>query len=251
MIAAIIQARMSSSRLPGKVMLDLAGAPVLVRVVERVRSAKLVDVVAVATSTDPSDDPIAALCEERNIALFRGPLDDVLARYIGAAHALGCETIVRITSDCPLIDPSVIDLCIETFLEGHYDYISNCAPGERTFPRGLDVEVCATVALERADRDAKAPYEREHVMPFIWENKKNLFSVGPIIKSSHEYRRPYRLTLDYAEDYELTKRIYAHFQKPDSVIDVPKALRYLDNHPELIAINAFREADHQKHAVTL
>ena len=251
MIAAIIQARMSSSRLPGKVMLDLAGAPVLVRVVERVRSAKLVDVVAVATSTDPSDDPIAALCEERNIALFRGPLDDVLARYIGAAHALGCETIVRITSDCPLIDPSVIDLCIETFLEGHYDYISNCAPGERTFPRGLDVEVCATAALERADRDAKAPYEREHVTPFMRENKQNLFSVGPMVDAPSAYRRPYRLTLDYPEDYELIKRLYNDVYDGHSILDVPKALLYLDSHPEIVALNAFREADHQKHALAV
>lgn len=249
MIAAIIQARMTSSRLPGKVMLDLAGAPVLSRVVERVKNALHADVVAVATSTDPSDNPIAVLCEEQSIPFFRGALDDVLARYAGAAHALGCETVVRITSDCPLVDPQIINLCIETFQKGHYDYVSNCTGGERTFPPGLDVEVFSTAALERAGKEAKEPYEREHVTPFIWQNKQSLFSVGPTLEASPAYRRSYRLTLDYSEDYELINRIYAHFSGPDSVIDVPEVLRYLDSHPELVALNAFREADHQKHAV--
>lgn len=251
MIAAIIQARMTSSRLSGKVMLDLAGAPVLVRVVERGKCSACVDVVAVATSTDSSDDQIAELCKQQDIACFRGLLDDVLSRYAGAARALKCDTVVRITSDCPLIDPKIIDLCIEAFQKGHYDYISNCTGGGRTFPRGLDVEVFSTVALLRADKVAKEPYEREHVTPFLWQNKQSLFSVGPTLEASPTYRRPYRLTLDYPEDYELINGIYAHFSGPDSVIDVPEVLRYLDSHPELVALNAFREADHIKHATAV
>ncbi|OGG53721.1 hypothetical protein A2851_02440 [Candidatus Kaiserbacteria bacterium RIFCSPHIGHO2_01_FULL_53_29] len=246
MIAAIIQARMSSTRLPGKVLLDLSGKPVLRHIVERVRMATAIEKIIVATSTDVSDDVVENVCRASEIAVFRGSPDDVLSRYLGAARMYGVDTIVRITSDCPLIDPKITELCIEKFKEGSYDYITNCTTGGRTFPRGLDVEVFTTAALERSCKEAWEQYQREHVTPFIWKNEGNLFSIGPIIEAPSEYRRPYRLTLDYAEDYELLEHLYNKFYAEGTIVNVPKVLRYLDEHPKVVAINAFRDADHQK-----
>lgn len=237
---------MSSTRLPGKVLLDLAGEPVLVRVQQRVQRSKHLDGVIIATSTDTGDHPIAALCEARGIRYYRGPLDDVLRRYVGAAQSAGCDTIVRITSDCPLVDPEVIDLCIESFRAGGYDYQSNCTAGPRTFPRGLDVEVFSVSALEQADGEASDLEDREHVTPFIWKNKNGNFKVGPALEASQAYARDYRLTLDYPEDYRLFKRLYAEFYSDGKIVDVPEVLRYLDKHPEVVAINSSRDADHQK-----
>ncbi|MDO8521851.1 MAG: glycosyltransferase family protein [bacterium] len=237
MIAAIIQARMSSTRLPGKVMLDLAGEPLLYRVVERVRRAECSEVV-VATSVDASDDPVAELCNERGIKLYRGALDDVLDRYARAAQAFSADTIIRITSDCPLIDPDIIDRCIEAYRGGHYDYVSSCRGNESTFPRGLDVEAFSRKALEKAASEAKEPYEREHVTPYIWENKKNIFSIGPVIEALQKYRRNYRLTVDYPEDYSLMQKIYQQFYRPGNIIHVPDVLSFLDTKPEWVALNA-------------
>lgn len=243
---AIIQARMSSTRLPGKVLMDLAGEPVLVRVVDRVRKAKLLGGVMIATSTDGSDDVIAGLCASRSIDAYRGKLDDVLSRYVGAAKQACCDTVVRITCDCPLIDPSVIDRCIESFRDGGYDYQSNCSAGPRTFPRGLDVEVFSHKALEEADAHATEPADREHVTPYIWKNKSGTFNVGEALQAADEYRREYRLTLDYPEDYDLIARLYGQFLPQGGIVDVPSALRFLDEHPEIASINVFRDEDHVK-----
>ncbi|HSJ78283.1 MAG TPA: glycosyltransferase family protein, partial [Erythrobacter sp.] len=168
---AIIQARMGSSRLPGKVLLDIAGQPMLARVVERARRAKTVGEVLVATTIDPSDDPIVAFCQERGIAYHRGSVFDVLDRFYGAARQAGAELIVRITADCPVIDPAVIDLVVEAFHEQSADFACNRLPppAQRTWPIGLDTEVCAFRGLERAWKEASLPYEREHVMPYFYD----------------------------------------------------------------------------------
>ncbi|MEY4747475.1 MAG: hypothetical protein RLZZ416_524 [Candidatus Parcubacteria bacterium] len=239
MTGAIIQARMSSTRLPGKVLLPLARKPVLFHVVERVKAAKRLDRVIVATSTEQEDDTIKAFCKERGYDCFRGSRDDVLSRYAGAAKQYKLDTVVRITSDCPLIDPFIVDQTIAAFESAHCDYISNVLPGERTFPRGLDCEVFSRAALEKADTQARKPYQREHVTPYVHENKTREFVIGPQVNASGAYARPqFRLTLDYPEDYELLAKLYDVFYKEGTIVSTEKVLAYLDAHPEIAALNA-------------
>lgn len=245
MTGVIIQARMSSTRLPGKVMRLLAGEPVLYHVVERVKRTRGIDTVIVATTVEKEDDAIVRFCEERGYANFRGSRDDVLSRYLEASHAYELDEIVRITSDCPLVDPDIVSELLERFHSGAYDYMSNFTPGERTFPRGLDCEVCTYTALEKAHAGAHESYEREHVTPFMYENKTGEFTVGPMLAARGIYARPrYRLTLDYDEDYRLFEHLYDRFYKKGDVITVPDVLTYLDEHPNVAAINAFRDAEY-------
>ncbi|PIR82452.1 acylneuraminate cytidylyltransferase [Candidatus Kaiserbacteria bacterium CG10_big_fil_rev_8_21_14_0_10_59_10] len=246
MIAAIIQARMSSTRLPGKVLLPLAGYAALFHVVERVKRAPGIDSVIVATSVAPEDDEIVDFCTEHGYTHFRGSQDDVLSRYFEAAKTGPFDPVVRITSDCPLIDPSVLSELVQNFGAGRYDYQSNIAPNTRTFPRGLDCEIFSFAALERAHREAKNPYEREHVTPYIHENKKEDFVIGPQLVARDIYARPqFRLTLDYEEDYELLSHLYERFyEKKGDILHVPDVLAYLDAHPEMVSLNAFRDAEY-------
>jgi spore coat polysaccharide biosynthesis protein SpsF len=189
---AIIQARMSSSRLPGKVLLEIAGKPMLRHVVERTRQAKMVDDLLVATTIDRSDDILEQFCQQRSIPCFRGNLQDVLDRFYQAARQYQAQLIIRLTADCPLLDPHLVDLTVEAFL-GYdmnrspadssllpvddlpitlpFDFAANRLPPpwKRTLPIGLDVEVCSFAALERAWREADKPHQREHVMPYLYE----------------------------------------------------------------------------------
>ncbi len=239
--AIIIQARMSSTRFPGKVMKLLSGKPLLWHVVERCLCAQKAGLVLVATSRDKKDDVIEEFCKREGIAYHRGSLTDVLARYVEAAEKCGAPTLVRITSDCPLIDPVTIDRCIEAFENSGADYVSNVNP-KRTFPRGLDVEVFSLEALERAQNEATAPYEREHVTPYLWQNKKNSFTIGEPIVATSSYRRPYRLCVDYQEDFEVLERIYREFYEEGEIIPTLSAIAFLDMHPEIVAINAGKES---------
>src|SRR5215469_8186363 len=166
-VAAIIQARIGSTRLPGKVLRDLGGRTVLERVVSRTRKCTLVNEVIVATSVNPGDDVIVEACVRLRVRVFRGSEHDVLDRYFRAAEAAQAQVVVRITSDCPLIDPEVSDQAIRAFLDARADYASNVL--ERTYPRGLDTEVVALQALECAFREAKEPFQREHVTPFFYQ----------------------------------------------------------------------------------
>src|SRR4030081_1777500 len=159
---------MCSTRLPGKVLLDLAGASVLSRVLERVRRTNSIDEVLVATTDRPSDDVIVQECLRYQIPIFRGQEEDVLDRYYRAAVSAKADVVVRITSDCPLIDPEVTGKTVQAFLEERPDYASNCLV--RTYPRGLDTEVVTVRALERAWREAAKPHQREHVTPYIYGN---------------------------------------------------------------------------------
>src|SRR3989344_3642737 len=213
MTAIIIQARMGSSRLSGKIMKMLAGKPALWHVVERCRKSKMADKVIVATTVNPEDDVVEKFCLENKILYYRGSSENVLERYYEAAKEAGADTVVRITSDCPLADPSVIDSCIEVFQKSGADYVSNVEPGERTFPRGLDVLVFGFSALEKSYKEADSDYEKEHVTPHIWKNKKGEFKIGPTVTASPEYARDYRLTVDYQDDFRLMEKIYCGFYK--------------------------------------
>lgn len=238
MTAIIIQARMASIRLPGKIMKKLAGRPVLWHVVERCRKSKKADQVIVATTTNSEDDLVEKWCLENKIPYYRGSSDNVLERYYQTAKKYGADVIVRITSDCSLIDPKIIDVCLEAFGRNQFDYLSNVVPPPRTFPLGLEVEVFSFAALKKAYLEAKENYEKEHVTPYIWGNKKGDFRIGLTILASEDYRRAYRLTMDYPEDFELLEKIYAEFYKSGSIINVPEVLKFLDEHPELAKINA-------------
>jgi spore coat polysaccharide biosynthesis protein SpsF len=234
--AAIIQARMASSRLPGKVLKDLGGEPMLVRVIERVRRAQLVEVVAVATTGDSGDDPIAALCEQRGYPVWRGSQYDVLDRYYRAAQHLNAGVVVRVTADCPVIDPGVIDLTVSAFFQAGVDFAANRLPPpwKRTWPIGLDTEVVTFAALERAWKEATEKYQREHVMPYFYD-QEGRFKIL-VVENDTDYGS-LRWTVDTPEDLELLRRIYASFDNRDD-FRWKDVLDLFEREPELAQINA-------------
>lgn len=232
MIVAIVQARMGSSRLPGKTIADVAGRPLLLHVVQRVRNARRVDKVVVATTDQSSDDPIAALCQQEGIEYFRGSEDDVLDRFYRTAQANAADTVVRITADCPLIDPVVIDKVIARFQVGDCDYASNAV--RYTYPDGLDTEVCSFAALERAWREAKKPAEREHVMPYLRTEK---FRTANVESESPVALGKYRWTVDYPADLEFVRKIYTAFSGNEH-FGYQDVFDLLKERPELATIQA-------------
>ncbi len=233
---AIIQARMSSSRLPGKVLQDIAGQPMLVRVLERARRARTIDDVMVATTTDPADDPIVAMCRERGYPVYRGSMFDVLDRYYGAARQAQADIVVRVTADCPVIDPAVIDQVVEAFHAQAADFACNRLPPpwKRTWPIGLDTEVCSFAGLERAWKEATLPYEREHVMPFFYDVEGRFKVI--VVDHDPDYGAQ-RWTVDTAEDLQLLREIFSRFNGSDTFtwLDV---LHLVQNEPQLMQINA-------------
>jgi spore coat polysaccharide biosynthesis protein SpsF len=279
---AIIQARMSSSRLPGKVLLDLAGQPMLRRVVERTRLAKTIDQVVVATTTEPSDDPVVELCAKLGYAFSRGSLYDVLDRYYQAARQFEAKNIVRITADCPLIDPEVVDRTVQAFFgqvtqddvllsatktvfnpviqqpadgqpaageqpaakEQPYDFVANRLPPPwgRSYPIGLDTEVCTFEAMEAAWNEATAKHQREHVMPFFYENLER-FRV--LLVNHPENYGTLRWTVDTAEDLETLRQIYARFPGRDDISWL-EVLALYRREPELAQINAQVQHKHYR-----
>lgn len=236
MIGAIVQARMNSTRLPGKVLLDINGRPMLSYMLERVASAKCVDRIVVATSNKPQDDAIYDFCKEEAVSCYRGSLEDVLDRYYHAATKFKCEIIVRLTADCPLIDPNIIDSLIDAYNSGCYDYVANTAPpDDTTYPDGMDVEVFSYKALKRAWEEAKKPSDREHVTFYFWKNT-GLFSTfrKDLAKNWGEYR----LTVDYPEDFELVCSLIAHFYKNNPKFTMEDVIAFLDANPDIRLINS-------------
>lgn len=231
MIGAIIQARMGSSRLPGKVLADIGGQPMLAYVVGRVRHARKVGTVVVATSLAPADDGIAQWCGAAGVACFRGDEHDVLDRYHATATAFQLDVVVRLTADCPLLDPQVIDDVIDAYAGGEFDYVSNTLVP--TYPDGLDTEVVRRGALDRAWSEATLVSEREHVLPYIWKRPEmfRLKNVARQVDLSH-----LRWTVDEPEDLEFVRRVYAHFDhRIDFGMDAVLAL--LGKDPALSAVN--------------
>jgi len=241
---------MGATRLPGKVLLDLAGRPVLARVVERTRRAGRLDGVVVATTTEVRDDRVAEFCEQRGYPVYRGSPQDVLDRYYQAARTFEAAVIVRITADCPLIDPQLIDLTVDEFQEAGTDFAANRLPPpwHRTYPIGLDVEVCTFAALERAWKEADQPFQREHVLPYLYEgvpldthSTKNASAVSPrgfrILLVNHEPDYgTLRWAVDTPEDLELMRRIYARFGNRDD-FSWKDVLSLFEREPDLAKIN--------------
>ncbi len=231
-VVGIIQARMGSTRLPGKVLKDLGGASVLARVVNRARRAALLDRVVVATSTQPRDDAIAHECEGLLVESFRGDEEDVLDRYYQAARMFSADAIVRITADCPLIDPDLIDTTIRVFLEQKVDYATHSLV--ITYPRGLDVEVFTADALTHAWRAAKELYQRVHVTPYIYENPDTFKILS--ITAEEDYSK-YRWTLDTVDDLKLLRAVYSHLGNRDD-FGWREVLELVKSHPELTELNS-------------
>jgi spore coat polysaccharide biosynthesis protein SpsF len=231
-IVAIIQARMGSTRLPGKVLMNLGGETVLARVVRRLRRATRVDEIVVATTNSFADDAIVQECQRLKVSSFRGSENDVLDRYYQAARMGAAGTVVRITSDCPVIDADLVDETIRVFQERQGDYASNSFP--RTYPRGLDTEVFTMAALEQAWRDAHKPYEREHVTPYFYEHPELFRLVSQ--RGRIDYSQ-YRWTLDTAEDLELLRTIYARFSDQDD-FRWGEIVQLMEREPKLAELNS-------------
>ena len=228
-VVAVIQARMSSTRLPGKVMREVAGKTILGHVVDRLKAAARIDTVIVATTTDPSDDCIEAWCAGRKVPVYRGSMNDVLDRYYEAARKFSARTVVRVTSDCPLIDPELVDRIIEKFSLGGFDHVS-VGP---TFPDGLDAEVFSFSALEKAHREARLASEREHVTPYIWKNP-GTFRIARI--TSEKDLSKLRWTVDDEKDLTLVTRIYEGMGP--GLFHLNDVLEYLERNPGLSDINS-------------
>jgi len=235
-VVAIIQARMGSSRLPGKVLMDIGGSPMLTRVVVRARRAQTLGRVVVATTWDESDDPVAAYCRQQGFPVVRGDPQDVLDRYYQAARQFGAQTIVRLTGDCPLIDPREIDHTVRAFQRSGVDFSANRLPPpwERTTPIGMDTEVVTFKALEKAWQEAGQQHQREHVMPYFYEEEGRF----RVLLVDHTPNLGHlRLTVDTPEDLALIRKIYTAFGNSDS-FSLKDILDLLAKHPDWQEINA-------------
>lgn len=233
MILCVLQARVSSRRLPGKVLAPVQGRPMLARQLDRLRRARSLDALVVATSTHPSDDELAKLCEREGVACARGSLEDVLDRVWRAAEPFAPDHVVRATGDCPLADAELLDRCVHEHTAGGHDYTSNALV--RTFPDGLDVEVVRQECLTTAWREARLPSEREHVTPFLYTRPErfDLHAVTGEVDRSH-----LRWTVDDAADLELVRAIYAELLPRDEAFGTDDVLALLERRPELVRLNA-------------
>ena len=234
MVIAIIQARMASSRLPNKVMMEIKGKPMLWHVVSRVRRAKRVDRVVVATSISKTDDAIAAFCKRKKIGVYRGSEHDVLDRFYQTARHFKADTIVRITADCPLIDPFVIDRILAVYNTGNFDYVSNTL--RYTYPDGLDTEVFSFQALEKAHSEANSEREREHVVPYI--KNSGLFRIANVECETDLSQKEYRWTVDEMRDLLFIREVYRHLgNRRNQSFGLQEVHHLLSEHPELMEIN--------------
>lgn len=237
-VVTVIQARTGSTRLPNKILRPLAGKPLLARMVERVMAAKLTGTVVVATTIDPADDPIVDLCRLEGFDCYRGDADDLLDRHYRAGLAYDAGAIVKIPSDCPLIDPAVIDRVIDYFQAnpGAFDYVSNLHPA--TYPDGNDVEIMDAAALEKAWHEASRPLEREHTTPFLWEDPDR-FRIGNVEwETGLDYSMTHRWTIDYEEDYQFITAVYEALYPANPQFGLDDILKFLDENPRVKAINS-------------
>ena|SRR5690554_1274855 len=231
----IVQARMGSTRLPGKILREVLGKPLLEYQLERLARVRTADMVVVATTGKEQDEPVVELCRRLGIRFFRGPEEDVLARYYLAAREYRAQTVARITADCPLIDPAVVDRVFRFYLnhKGKFDYVSNVR--RRTYPRGMDTEVFSFRALEESYRETRREAEREHVTIFIKEHPER-YRLGGV-----EYEKNFsrhRWTVDTMEDFQLIERIITALYPENPEFTLEDCLRLLARYPEWEKINA-------------
>jgi spore coat polysaccharide biosynthesis protein SpsF len=232
-VSAIIQARMGSTRLPGKALIDIGGMSMLARVVDRTRRATVIDRIVIATTVKPQDEAFVAEAKALGVDVFRGDEDDVLDRYYQAARAHPCDVVVRVTSDCPLLEPTIVDAVVEPLLEpgSGIDYRANTL--ERTYPRGLDVEAVPFTTLERVWRDARSFHERAHVFPHVYEHPEKFVLSGIMCPVDNSFMR---WTVDTAEDLAFVRAVYAALGTREFTwLDV---LEILEANPGMLEINA-------------
>lgn len=228
-VVAIIQVHMSSTRLPGKVLMDLCGAPALYRMVERMRQSKMLDDIVIATSTKPCDDIIVDKCNEWGLHYFRGSDSDVLSRFWGAAQSYPGDIYVRVTSDNPLVDPGFLDDSIKYLIENNYRYVGSA----EDVPNGLDCEVFTAELLKETAENSTEDYEHEHVTPYMYWKQESVGRKALGIDCSD-----LRFTLDTKEDYEAISRIYKALYIPGNTFSKDDILKYLRDNPNVVAINA-------------
>ena len=232
MIAAIVQVRMASTRLPGKVLMEIKGKPLLSYLIEQLRCSKKIEKIIIATTTNKEDGPIIELCEQHGILFFRGSEADVLDRYYQAATRFKVDHIVRVTGDCPLLDPQICDNLIDFYFTGRADYAHT---GE-SFAEGLDSEIFSYKVLEQSWKEAKIMSEREHVTPYI-RNHPEKFKII-VLQHIKDYSK-YRFTLDNPEDFEVCKFIIESlYSKENSFIPANLIIKYLDHHDQVFNLNS-------------
>jgi spore coat polysaccharide biosynthesis protein SpsF len=218
--------------------MPLQGKPLFVRQAERVKAARLCGRVIIATTTDAGDDPIEAVCRQEGLDCFRGDAQDLLDRHYQAARCFPAETVIKIPSDCPLIDPVIIDTVISFYLDhpGEFDFVSNLHPA--TYPDGNDVEIMTFAALERAWREADRPLEREHTTPYIWE-RPDEFRIGNVVmEGGVDHSMSHRFTIDYAEDYRFIRAVYDELYLSNPCFGVEDILALLERRPDIYEINS-------------
>ncbi len=238
-VVAIVQARMGSSRLPNKVLLPVLGQPVLALMLARVHAARELDEVVVATTSLAEDEPIRELARQVGLRCVSGDPLDLLDRHLLAAQVTQADAIVKIPSDCPLIDPRVIDEVVRCFRDhsDRYDFVGNLHPA--SWPDGNDVEVLSRGALEQAGREATRPHEREHTTPFVWDRPER-FRLGNVVwRAGLDLSRSHRLTLDYPDDFRVIAAVFEALYRPgEPPFAVEEIVAHLECHPELLALNA-------------
>ena len=236
-IVTVIQARMGSTRLPGKVMLPLAGKPLIIRMQERISLSRYAGEIVIAITDDESDDQLFKLCKQNNLNIFRGHSLDLLDRHYKAAKEYNAELVIKIPSDCPLIDPEIIDKVIQYYISNRdkFDFVSNLHPP--TYPDGNDVEIMSFKVLENAWINAKKDFEREHTTPYIWENPDK-FRIGNLVwETGFDYSMTHRFTIDYKEDYEFIKKVYDELYEDNNRFGLKDILALLAKKPEIKKIN--------------
>lgn len=238
-IVTVIQARSGSTRFPGKVFQPLCGEPLLVRMVERVLASEHRGTVIVATTEEPGDDKIATICAAHNWKCYRGSTQDLLDRHYQAALQIPeTKAVIKIPSDCPLIDYRIIDEVIAVYLEHQHavDFVSNLHPA--THPDGNDVEIMSMQALETAWKEAARPLEREHTTPYIWEHPEKFRMLNVTWNTGLNYSMSHRFTIDYPEDYAFIQAVYEVLFPENPRFSLSDILNLLEKHPEIYALNA-------------
>lgn len=233
-----MQTRRASTRLPDKVFLPLMGAPLFIRQAKRILASTLCGRLVIATTTEPIDDRICEACEEEGLHVFRGHPNDLLDRHYQAAKKYEADIVIKIPSDCPLIDPVVIDHVIQYYLDhpDRFDYVSNLHPA--SFPDGNDVEVMRFTALEEAWKKAERPFEREHTTPYLWE-RIDQFRIGNVaMEDGADYSMTHRFTIDYPEDYKFINTVYEELFPADPLFGVGEIIDLLEKKPAIYSINS-------------
>jgi spore coat polysaccharide biosynthesis protein SpsF len=231
---AIIEARMSSTRLPGKVLRQILGKPMLALLVERLQFAQQLDGVVVATTVNPSDDPIESLTRKLGIGCFRGSEADVLDRVLQAARASEADVLVEITGDCPLIESAKVDAMLSAFMQLSVDFMANRLDG--SYPDGMGLRIFKKELLERIDQLTEDPVDREHVTLYAWEHPE-LFSIHHFQNNLSPQYWDLRLTVDTLEDFELISKIFEELYPANRNFGLPEIIDFLERKPEILDIN--------------